>query len=47
MNLWRVIALLAWAMPVAAQTVTDGDATARHKCEFICDGDTLKLDGTT
>jgi endonuclease YncB( thermonuclease family) len=42
-----LIVLVAAASPVAARSVTGGDATARHKCEFMRDGDTLKLNGTT
>ena len=42
-----LIVLAAATVPVAARSVTNGDASAQHKCEFICDGDTLKFNGTT
>jgi endonuclease YncB( thermonuclease family) len=42
-----LVVLAAATVPVAARSVTNGDAAARHKCEFICDGDTLKLNGVT
>jgi hypothetical protein len=34
-------------LSVVEQTVVDGDTGPRQKCEFFCDGDTLKLNGTT
>ena len=40
-----LIVLAAATAPVAAQSLPEGDATAR--CKFVCDGDTLKLNGTT
>jgi endonuclease YncB( thermonuclease family) len=40
-----LIVLAAATVPVAAQSLPEGDANAR--CKFVCDGDTLKLNGTT
>ena len=42
-----LIVLAAATAPVAAQSLPEAGATARHKCKFVCDGDTLKLNGTT